>query len=149
LKPKDKEKLLKEIGQTFPRLGGTTQPFAWGAVQVFNENGKLSSDVVQVKLVRAKADETELQQLEILKRRQVKEKKLALIPCNFQLSMKILENDTLLENLVNSSLLPVKKSSVTQPVIRDIARFHEPLELLIPNLEFQNLLYIYPESLNF
>lgn len=150
MKQKEKEKLLKELAQSASRLGEYAQPFAWGSLQLFNEAGQLLvGDMTQIKIQRAKIDDSEASILDTLKKRHGKDKKITAIPSDFLFNFKIVPPDQILDDLVNPSLLSVYRPTIGDQVIRQMQVFYEESDLLQPQFEFLNILYIYPENLNF
>lgn len=133
------------------RLGDYLQPLAWGAIQLFNESGQLAvGDLTQLKLVRSKVDDTEPQIMEILRKRQGKDKKISSLPCDFVFNFKIIDEQQRkqLNELIDPSYLCINKPIVEIPAIREIQDFTEFEEITFPTLEYINNLYIYPETVN-
>lgn len=133
------------------RLGDYLQPLAWGAIQLFDEGGQLAvGDLTQLKLVRSKVDDTETQMLELLRKRQGKDKKISSLPCDFVFNFKIIDEKyrSELNELIDPSYLCINKPIVEIPAIREIQDFTEFEDITYPTLEYVNNLYVYPESVN-
>lgn len=146
LKAKEKDKLLKEAGQTFPRLAPYRQPFAWGAVQLFSEASKpLVGKGTAVKLLRARADDTALSLLDALRKGKDRDKKP--LPCEFLLDFSLLAADAPPPpGLLDPALRPVADSATSSDVVREMESFVD--SGFSPRLEVVNHLYVYPESVN-
>ena len=138
LKPKELQKLEKEIEANILRLGDFWQPFAWGSINLFDETGQLQvGDFTQIKLVRARLDDTEQMILEQIKKRQGKEKKIVALPSDFVFNFKILSEEQRngVKDLVDPSYIPANSEMVTTPATREIQDFTEFENVMEPNLE--------------
>lgn len=162
LKAKEAGKFNALVLEAARRLGQYTQPFAIAAVQLFPDGTpqSLLSSLVIAELVRAKGD---LSDAHLFDKFQSFRREKSLVAGHLTLRTSLLGPKECPQHCINPSLLLLKavepsassssssalpSSSAAPGVVRSILAFPRPLMNLQPHIEFQHLLYLYPESIN-
>lgn len=156
IKDKEKEKFIQEARLSTQRLGGYRQPFGYVAIPLFDDTQGLkpAKDTVITQLMRPKA---ERDVYNLIEKYLDRGKGKTMIPCKFTLAFKKLaEKDNKdIRGRLTPSLQPVKPlaKGTDSKVIREMADFSasSPEGALrhMPNLTYENTLYLLPDTVNF
>lgn len=156
MKDKEKEKFVQEVRLSTQRLGGYRQPFGYVVIPMFDESQALkpSKDTVVTQLMKPKS---ERDIYNLIEKYLDRGKGKTMIPCKFAVTIKKLgdkEKDTIRGRLT-PSLQPVKPIAKgnDSKVIREMGDFtaSSPEGSLrhMPNLTYENTLYLMPDTVNF
>eukprot|EP00727_Mastigamoeba_balamuthi_P009873 m51a1_g5508 putative DOCK (Dedicator of cytokinesis) protein (1848) ;mRNA; f:378177-385230 len=148
LNPKDLGKLKLEIDEAVARLKGYKQVFAWTAVQMFSPEGYLlrTGDLKLNTFVKVKED---LQSFVERMSNERERAKIKGIPITMTCHSQKLERSESKMSFIDPLLLPVTGYDDKRPVAREIMKFATPEDVVVPYLDYVNVLYLYPEILNF
>ena len=156
MKEKEKEKFIQEARLSTQRLGGYRQPFGYVAIPLFDETQGLkpAKDTIITQLMRPKS---ERDIYNLIEKYLDRHKGKTMIPCKFSISFKkIGEKDNKdLRGRLTPSLQPVKPlaKGTDSKVIREMGDFSasSPEGALrhMPNLTYENTLYLLPDTVNF
>jgi hypothetical protein len=155
IKDKDKEKFIQEARLSTQRLGGYRQPFGYSVLQMFDDSHvlRLTKDNVVSSLMRPKYERDVYSLIEKFLASSGKSK--SSIPCKFAFNAKKISDKDHVRGRLTSCLQPVKPlaKGADSKLIREMGDFSasSPEGALrhMPNLAYENVMYLLPESVNF
>lgn len=153
IKEKEKEKFIQEARLSTQRLGGYRQPFGYAALQLFDDSHtlRLTKDTVVSALMRPKAERDIYSMVE----KMIGGKSKNMIPCKLALSVKKITEKDHVRGRISPSLQAIKPlaKGADARVVREMGDFSasSPEGALrhMPNLAYENVMYLLPESVNF
>lgn len=156
IKDKEKDKFIQEARLSTQRLGGYRQPFGYVVIPLFDDTQGLkpAKDTVITQLMRPKA---ERDIYNLIEKYLDRGKGKTMIPCKFSVTFKKLgdKDNKEIRGRLTPSLQPVKPlaKGTDSKVIREMADFSasSPEGALrhMPNLTYENTLYLLPDTVNF
>ena len=154
IKEKEKEKFIQEARLSTQRLGGYRQPFGYAVIPMFTDDNALrpAQETVVTGLMRPKA---ERDIYNLMEKFLDKGKGRSMIPCKFSLAIKHITEKDHIRGRLTPSLQPVKPVAKgnESKVIREMGDFSssspEGALRQMPNLSYENTLYLHPDTVNF